>query len=238
MSPTSPAGSPPDVGVVIPAAGRGNRAGAGEPKQFRPVAGVPMLLRAVRPFAAHPRVAEIVVVLPALWARKPPAWLAQVAGDRLRVVSGGLTRTESVLAGLAALSPACHVVLIHDAARPLVSPETVDAVIRVASDGTGAVAAIPVADTLKRADGDSPQVAATVDRTALWRAQTPQGFPRDQLEAGYRHWRDNGAPADVTDDASLVEAAGYTVRLVPDRSTNLKVTTADDFAIAEALAGK
>lgn len=237
MSPTSPAGSPPDIGVVIPAAGRGDRAGAGEPKQFRPIAGVPMLLRAIRPFAAHPRVAEIVVALPALWARQPPAWLAEVAGGRLRVVSGGLTRTESVLSGLAALSSVCNVVLIHDAARPLVSAETVDAVIRAASNGA-AIAAIRVADTLKKADAGGQQVSSTVDRHGLWRAQTPQGFPRSQIEAGYQHWRDHGAPLDVTDDASLVEAAGFTVRLVPDRSTNLKVTTLDDFAIAEALAGR
>lgn len=236
MSPTSPAGSPPDVGVVIPAAGRGDRAGAGEPKQFRAIAGVPMLLRAIRPFAAHPRVAEIVVALPALWARKPPAWLAEVAGGRLRVVSGGLTRTESVLSGLAALSPVCTVVLIHDAARPLVSAETVDAVIRAASNGA-AIAAIRVADTLKKADA-AGHVSSTVDRHGLWRAQTPQGFPRSQIEAGYQHWRDHGAPPDVTDDASLVEAAGFSVSLVPDRSTNLKVTTLDDFAIAEALAAK
>jgi 2-C-methyl-D-erythritol 4-phosphate cytidylyltransferase len=238
MSPTSPAGSPPDVGVVIPAAGRGDRAGAGEPKQFRPIAGVPMLLRAIRPFAAHPRVAEIVVALPALWAHKPPSWLAEVAGGRLRVVSGGQTRTESVLSGIAALSTACTVILIHDAARPLVSADTVDAVIRAASNGTGAVAAIPVADTLKRADAAGERISSTVDRAGLWRAQTPQGFPRAQIEAGYRHWRDHGAPPDVTDDAALVEAAGFAVTLVPDRSTNLKVTTVDDFAIAEALAAK
>ncbi|MSR07430.1 MAG: 2-C-methyl-D-erythritol 4-phosphate cytidylyltransferase [Gemmatimonadetes bacterium] len=238
MSPTSPAGSPPDVGVVVPAAGRGERAGAGEPKQFRAIGGVPMLLRSIRPFASHPRVAEIVVVLPALWARKPPAWLAGVAGGRLRVVSGGDSRTVSVLNGVAALSPACRVVLVHDAARPFVSVETIDAVIHAASDGHGAIAAIPVSDTLKRADATGQLVAETVDRAGVWRAQTPQGFPRSQIEAGYQHWRDHGAVPDVTDDAALVEAAGFPVRLVPDRATNIKVTTADDFVIAEALAGQ
>jgi len=215
MSPTSPAGSPPDVGVVVPAAGRGDRAGAGEPKQFRAIAGVPMLLRAIRPFASHPRVAEIVVALPAQWARKPPAWLAEVAGGRLRVVSGGESRTESVLNGVTALSAACKVVLVHDAARPFVSAETVDAVIRMASSGTGALAAIPVADTLKRADASGSRVAETVVRAGLWRAQTPQGFPRAQIEAGYWYWRDHGAAPDVTDDAALVEAAGFAVQFVP-----------------------
>src|SRR5262245_66498294 len=113
MSPISPAGLQPDVGVVVPAAGRGERVGAGEPKQFRLVAGIPMLLRAIRPFAAHPRVAEIVVPLAPEFAGRPPAWLAEVAGSRLRVVEGGATRSASVQRGIAALSQACRTVLIH-----------------------------------------------------------------------------------------------------------------------------
>jgi 2-C-methyl-D-erythritol 4-phosphate cytidylyltransferase len=232
MSPTSAAGSPPDVGVLLPAAGRGERAGGGPLKQFRPVAGIPMLLRAIRPFAGHPRVRHIVVALPAEHASEPPAWLAPVLGQRLTVVAGGSTRAASVRAALAALAPPCRIVLVHDAARPFVSAEEIDGVIEAAEQGMGAVAAIPVSDTLKRAT-DGRHVTATEPRAGLWRALTPQGFPRALLEAAYRA---AGSDPDATDDAALVEATGGRVVLVPGRTTNIKVTTADDFALAEALA--
>ncbi len=233
MCPTSPTNSLPDVGVLIPAAGRGERFG-GEPKQFRPIAGVPMLLRSLRPFAKHPRVNEIIVALPPEWAAAPPHWLGSVAGHRLRLVAGGATRGDSVRAALGALSEDCRIVLIHDAARPLVSAETVEAVISVACE-TGAVPAVPVTDTLKRVQHDSDAIVATVDRSGLWRAHTPQGFPRDMLQRAYRavgpeRW------STFTDEASLVEAAGFPVRLVPDSCYNLKVTTAQDLMIAELLA--
>jgi 2-C-methyl-D-erythritol 4-phosphate cytidylyltransferase len=232
MSPISPAGSPPDVGVLLPAAGRGERAGPGPPKQFRAIAGVPMLLRAIRPFAAHPRVRQIVVALPDEYVAAPPDWLTPHLGARLKIVSGGATRAVSVLRALEALDPACVAVLVHDAARPFVSAGEIDGVIAAVDDGAGALAAIPVSDTLKRSD-DGRHVDGTAPRAGLWRALTPQGFPRPVLEAAYRSA--GGAPA-VTDDAALVEALGTPVLLVPGRTTNLKVTTADDFVLAEALA--
>ncbi|HKI96412.1 MAG TPA: 2-C-methyl-D-erythritol 4-phosphate cytidylyltransferase [Gemmatimonadales bacterium] len=235
MSPSSDAVSRLDVGVVLAAGGVGERAGEGGPKQFRPIAGVPMLLRALRRFAHHPRVHQIVVVLPAAWAATPPPWLAEVLGQRLRVVPGGATRADSVAAGLQALAPECGVVLVHDAARPFVSTEEIDAVIAAAGRGVGAVSALPLADTLKQTDG-ARRVTATVPRATLWRAQTPQGFPRVVLEDAYRHARERGGLADATDDASLVEAAGGRVEVVPGRSTNFKVTTPDDFLLAEAVA--
>lgn len=232
MSPISPTPSRLDVGVILPAAGKGERMG-GEPKQFRPIAGVPLLLRALRPFAQHPAVRQIVVALPADVVMEPPEWLGSLAGERLRLVAGGATRAESVLCALEALDAECRVVLVHDAARPFVEPETIDAVIAAASD-TGAIAAVPVSDTLKRAD-PTGCVAATVDRSRLWRAQTPQGFPREMLEAGY----DRASAHDLatfTDEASLVEAAGFAVRLVADSARNIKITTTADLAIAECLA--
>jgi 2-C-methyl-D-erythritol 4-phosphate cytidylyltransferase len=232
MSPTSPRGSPPDVGVLLPAAGKGERAGDGAPKQFRCIAGVPMLLRAIRPFASHPRVREIVVALPEAHASAPPEWLAAVVGHRLRVVAGGATRAASVRNALQALDPDCTVVLVHDAARPFVSAAEIDAVIAAAEQGTGALAAVPVSDTLKRSD-DGCHVAATPSRAGLYRALTPQGFPRALLAAAYEA---AGDLAEVTDDAALVEAAGGRVVLVPGRTTNIKVTTPDDFVLAEALA--
>ncbi|MDH3496069.1 MAG: 2-C-methyl-D-erythritol 4-phosphate cytidylyltransferase [Gemmatimonadota bacterium] len=231
MSPTSVPASPPEVGVLIPAAGRGDRAGVGALKQFRAIGGVPMLLRAIRPFAQHPRVRQIVVALPAEFVTAPPPWLDGLVGARLRTVPGGETRAASVRAALAALEPACTLVLVHDAARPFVSPGEIDAIIEAAAQGA-ALLAVPVSDTLKAA-GDGPLVRRTVARDGLWRALTPQGFPRAVLEAAYARTSDAEA---ATDDAALVEALGQPVRLVPGRTTNLKITTPEDFELAEALA--
>lgn len=228
-----PAVSPPDVGVLLPAAGRGERAGAGLPKQFRPIAGVPMLLRAIRPFAAHPRVRQIVVALADEYVDTPPEWIASLPGERLALVAGGATRAESVRNALAVLDPACTVVLVHDAARPFVSAAEIDAVIAGAAAGTGAIAAVPVSDTLKRS-ADGRVIARTEPRDGLWRALTPQGFPRDLFERAYAR---SGVELSATDDAAIVEAAGGTVVLVPGRTANLKVTTPEDFVLAEALAG-
>lgn len=219
--------------MLVPAAGRGERAGSGAIKQFRPIGGVPMLLRAIRPFAAHPRVRCIVVALPPEAVRRPPAWLADLAGERLALVPGGASRADSVAAALAALDPGCEVVLVHDAARPFVTVDTIDAVIAAAGAGHAAVAAVPVGDTLKRADGADGAVVETLPRDHLWRAQTPQGFPRALLERAYA----TRAGA-ATDDAELVERLGVSVRIVADRTTNIKVTTADDFTLAEALAAR
>jgi len=224
---------PPDVGVIIAAAGRGTRVG-GTPKQFRDLAGVPVLLRALRPFTSHPAVRSTVVVLPEDAAASPPSWLQPLLGDRLRVVAGGRERTDSVRAGLSALPAECDVVLVHDGARPLVSRETIDAVITVAREGHGALAAVPLGDTLKAsvAGPSGPVVERTVPRDGLWRAQTPQGFPRSLLERAIAAAHEAGTPA--TDDAELVERVGLTVRIVPDQPSNLKLTTPADFALAEA----
>lgn len=228
---------PLDVGVVVPAGGAGERAGAGGPKQFRPIRGVPMLLRAIRPFARHPRVRHIVVPLPPAWASAPPSWLSEHLGDRLAIVCGGATRAESVAAGLGVLDAACTTVLIHDAARPFVRLEDIDAVLDAIDDATGAIPAVPVSDTLKRANPDGI-VVETVRREGLWRAQTPQGFPRALLAQAYARARSAGTLGAATDDASLVERAGGRVVLVAGRAENLKVTTSGDFVIAEALADR
>jgi 2-C-methyl-D-erythritol 4-phosphate cytidylyltransferase len=247
MSPSSPAGSRPEVGVLLPAAGQGERAGAGELKQFRPIGGVPMLLRAVRPFAQHPLVRQIVIALPAAFASRPPDWLHDLMGQRLQVVAGGATRADSVALALERLDPACGVVLVHDAARPFVGEDTIDAVIAAAQSGCGAVAAVSVGDTLKRV-ADTPNAARptagppdrllvreTLDRRGVWRAQTPQGFPRAWLEEACAR---RGGAEDVTDDAQMVERLGRAVVVIPDHTTNIKVTTADDFILAEALASR
>jgi 2-C-methyl-D-erythritol 4-phosphate cytidylyltransferase len=229
-----PAGSPPDVGVVIVAAGAGVRAGPGVPKQFRSIGGVPMLLRALRPFLDRPDVSRVVVTLPPGVAERPPGWLEEVLGDRVTAVTGGETRADSVKAGLSLLGgPPPAVILVHDAARPFVADATIGAVIDRARSGVGAVAAIPIGDTVKDVEDDG-RVARTVARGRLWRAQTPQGFPGPMLAAAYARWP-AAAPA-PTDDAEVVEQAGFPVEVVAGSTLNLKVTTEDDWRAAEALA--
>lgn len=221
-----------DVGIVIVAAGQGTRLG-GVPKQFRVIAGEPMLFRTLRPYLDHAEVHTVVVVLPASVIAAPPPWLAGLAGPRVRLVAGGEERSDSVRAGLSALPHHCAVVLVHDGARPFPSPDVISAVIKEARRGVGAIAALPVTDTLKeaapQADG-SALVRRTVPRAGLWRAQTPQGFPRALLEKAH------ATAAAGTDDAQMVELVGGAVVLVPDSPLNLKVTTADDLMLAEAIA--
>ncbi|HYT83622.1 MAG TPA: 2-C-methyl-D-erythritol 4-phosphate cytidylyltransferase [Gemmatimonadales bacterium] len=229
---SSPAASRPDVGVVLVAAGAGVRAGPGEPKQFRAILGVPMLLRALRPFTSHPEVLHVIVALPPAYAERPPEWLGKLRGDRLGLVAGGVLRADSVRAGLRALSPEAGVVLVHDAARPFVSRDTIDVVIGRARGGVGAVAAIPLSDTVKEVV-EEHRIAKTVARDHLWRAQTPQGFPRAMLDTAYAQLVTRDPP---TDDAEVCERAGFPVEVVTDSPHNVKVTTADDFRIAEALA--
>ena len=224
---------PRDVGVLLVAGGRGERAGAGPLKQFRELAGVPLLLRALRPFVRHPEVIHVVIALPAEQAAQPPSWLSEVEGPAVTPVAGGAERAESVRLALAALPAGAAIVLVHDAARPFVSEETISAVIAAARETGAALAAVPLADTLKESDSAGRMVRRTLPRQALWRAQTPQGFRREVLEAAHA-----AGAAGATDDAMLVESSGGTVRLVPDSSLNFKVTTSDDLALAEAWAAR
>ena len=218
--------------MVIVAGGTGSRVGGGELKQFRWIAGKPMLLHSVQTFMSHPEVVQVVCVLPASHAADPPPWLFQCDIERLMISLGGRTRTESVYNGLQDLADEAETVLVHDAARPLVGAATIDRVITEARRGHGAVAALPVTDTLKQADS-SGTIAQTVPRDGLWRAQTPQGFPRPLLWEAHRAAR--RAHVDATDDAALVERAGGTVVLVRGSERALKVTEEADFARAEAL---
>jgi 2-C-methyl-D-erythritol 4-phosphate cytidylyltransferase len=227
---------PRDVGVIIVAAGRGERVG-GVPKQYRPIAGVPMVLRALRPFVAHPEVLHAVIALPPDDAGSPPAFLSDIAGPALTLVAGGARRSDSVAAALRALPAECTVVLVHDAARPFPEPDVIGAVIGEARAGHGAVAAVPVTDTVKEvAAGEPRRVLRTVPRDALWRAQTPQGFPRELLAAA--HQRAGRAGPGATDDAALVEQLGAEVRIIPDSPRNVKVTTAEDLEWAELWAAR
>jgi 2-C-methyl-D-erythritol 4-phosphate cytidylyltransferase len=230
------------VGAIVVAAGRGVRFGGETPKQYLPIGGVPMVLRALRPFTSHPDIAHVVLVLPPEDAANPPAFLSGLSapsassGQALSVVPGGPHRGDSVRAGLAALRAECLVVLVHDGARPFVDPTVIDAVIGYARKGEGAVPAVRLSDTLKEVDPKDPtRVVRTRPRARIWRAQTPQGFPRTVLERAHAHAERTGHRA--TDDAALVEAIGIPVRVVPDSTRNIKVTTPEDLALAELLAG-
>lgn len=222
-----------DVGVIIVAAGAGTRVGSAELKQFRWVAGKPMLLHSVQRFHARADVAMVVCVLPRAHAGDPPPWLFQCETDRLLLSVGGRERQESVANGLEDLPPDVQIVLVHDAARPLVTDETIDGVIRAARAGKGAIAALPMVDTLKEIDGDG-RVVRTIVREGLWRAQTPQGFPRAMLERAHEAARRERVL--VTDDAALCERLGEPVVIVLGSEQALKITEEADFARAEALA--
>ncbi len=231
---TSPAGVPRDVGVVIVAGGTGTRMGGDELKQFRWVAGKPMLLHSVQTFMARPDVGMVVCVLPQKYAGDPPPWLFQCDVDRLLVSVGGRTRSESVANGLDDLPDEAQIVLVHDAARPLVDATAIDRVVDSVRGGTCAIAALPVVDTLKEVDEDG-MIVRTVDRGGLWRAQTPQGFPRQLIvDAHRRAARDR---ISATDDAALCERLGIPVRVVRGTERAMKLTEPADFARAEALLG-
>ncbi len=226
--------------VLIVAAGRGVRAGsANEPsKQYRRLAGIPVLARTVAAFAAAARIDTIQVVI-----HRDDRQLYDEALGPLRhrccdPVAGGDTRQASVLAGLEALRCAGPTqVLIHDAARPFVGSGEIGRVIDALADHSGAIAAVPVVDTLKRAGAGGTSLG-TVDRKDLWAAQTPQGFDFDSILDAHRRAKAAGH-TDFTDDAAIAEWAGLKVALVPGSAGNIKLTTQADFELAEAaLSGR
>ena len=225
-----------DVGVILVAGGSGTRTGGGELKQFRWVAGKPMLLHALQRFQAHPAVAMVVCVLPQRYAGDPPPWIFQSDPERLLLSVGGATRAESVRNGLEDLPAECTSVLVHDAARPLVTDAMIAGVVDVVRTGVAAITALPVVDTLKAVDADG-RIVRTVPRAGLWRAQTPQGFPRALLERAHREALARGDHGEATDDAALCEAIGAEVRVVRGSERALKVTEPADFERAERLAG-
>ena len=203
------------VAALLVAAGTGTRFGAEQPKQFVAIAGKPVLR-----WAAEALAADVDLLQP---VGDPAALAKALAGlDILPPVPGGDQRQDSVRAGLDALAPhAPDVVLVHDAARPVIPPGTVAALLQALRDTPGAIPAVPVADTLKR--GEAGRIAATVPRTALFRAQTPQAFHFGLLRALH-----HAAPMGATDDAAILEAAGHAVSLVPGSEDNIKLTYKED----------
>lgn len=218
--------------AIVPAAGSGRRFGAETPKQYLEVCGQALIEHALAPLLAADWIEGIVVALAAGDAVFPGLRCAR--DPRVHTVVGGSQRAASVLAGLAEVarlgagrSPLF--VLVHDAARPGLRGTDLERLRAQASDEQGGLLAVPVADTLKR--GDSGRVVATVDRRGLWRAQTPQLFRFDRLRPALEQAL--AAGQDVTDEASAMEAAGCTPKLVEGHASNLKVTTADDLPMVE-----
>lgn len=214
---------------MIVAGGAGTRFGGPVRKQYLEIGGAPVLLRAVRAFLEHPRISSVIVVLPPDDVADPPRWLD---GLPLRIVAGGAERGDSVRGGLRALPDDAAYVLIHDGARPFVTRGVIDRVLDACVDG-GAIAAVPVTDTIQRVDVHGT-IVETPDRARLWAAQTPQGFPRAGIADAYRRAAAEGVAA--TDDAAVYARYVGPVRVVMGSHHNLKVTRPEDLPIAEAIA--
>lgn len=224
--------------AIIVAAGRGARAGAGGPKQYRMLAGQSVLSRTLAPFLNHPRIDVVRVIIHCDDEEIYHNAISPFANHPklLAPVAGGAERQDSVRLGLESLvRDGPERVLIHDAARPFIDSAVISRVIDELEISDGAIAALPVFDTIKRADGGGlPRIAGTVPRERLWRAQTPQGFRYDAILAAHR----NAAGTALTDDAAVAEAAGLTVSLVQGAPDNMKITQAEDFGMAEILLGR
>ena len=221
--------------ALIPAAGSGTRLRAATPKQYLPLAGRPLLWHAVRAVCV-PQVSAVFVVLASNDAHFARQDWSTFAGKVNPLYCGGSTRRDSVLNGLSALRGAVDAddwMLVHDAARPcLPGADLRKLVDEGAGDAIGAILALPVAETVKRAgkdEGGVQRIAATEDRSQLWLAQTPQMFRTGLLIQALSH------PSNATDEAAAVEALGLRPRLVLGSRQNLKVTYAEDLAVAEAI---
>lgn len=223
-----------EIGAVIVAAGRGERAGQSTegPKQYRRIGGVAVIRRTLETFLAHPAIAEVAVAIHAdddVLFREAAGALA----GRVTVVQGGSTRQASTRLALLALKDrALDAALVHDGVRPFVDAALIDRVVAGLADGGGSLPALPVSDTLKRA-GDDGGVAGTVPRDGIFSAQTPQGFPFEALLAAHERAHAAGRD-DFTDDAAIAEWAGIPVRIVEGSSDNVKLTWARDIEMANA----
>jgi 2-C-methyl-D-erythritol 4-phosphate cytidylyltransferase len=215
------------VGVCIPAAGSGQRMG-GLKKPYLELAGEPILRHALRPFLARADVVAVVVALAPEDSEAPPPWLGSL-DPRVSLVAGGATRAQSVHIALAALPSSLDVIVVHDAARPLLTADLLEGCIRIAAQGKGAVAGVPAIDTLKQVDGEG-RVTGTPERSRFWHAQTPQAFPAELIRKAYAALREGDA---ATDDAALVERVGGVVVMVESSPRNFKVTRPEDLALAE-----
>lgn len=217
------------VSVIIPAAGSGKRMGGGTAKQFLPLGGEPVLLRTVRLFSESPLVDEIVLAASDVDAT------AEMVGHLpkvTRIVQGGAERQDSVWAALQVVHSRPRLICVHDAARPLLTLETLHGVLQAAAEHPAQVVAVPVKDTIKVAGPDGI-VTVTPDRASLWAVQTPQVFWVETMVAAFKQAQAEGFRG--TDCASVVERSGVQVHIFPGDPTNLKLTTPEDLLVAEAI---
>ncbi|MDK9695991.1 MAG: bifunctional 2-C-methyl-D-erythritol 4-phosphate cytidylyltransferase/2-C-methyl-D-erythritol 2,4-cyclodiphosphate synthase [Siculibacillus sp.] len=224
------------VAAIVVAGGTGTRAAGadGVPKQYRAVAGRAILAHTLGRFLDHPEIDFVITVIHPDHRDLHDAAVAELSGDPrlLAPAVGGATRQASVRAGLAALAALDpDLVLVHDAARPFVSAAILDRTVAALAESEAVLVAVPVVDTLKRADGEG-RVADTVSRERMWAAQTPQGFRYRPLAAAHARAAAEGRD-DFTDDSAVAEWAGLSVRLVEGERANVKITTAEDLAAAE-----
>jgi len=217
------------VTAIIAAGGRGERFGAGRPKQLLTLGGVPILERSVNALLGHQRIDAMVVALPPDVAAAPPAYLLR-RDKPVIVVEGGARRQDSVARAFVRVPANTEIVVIHDAARPLVSPALIDRTVAAAAEDGAAVAAMRATDTVKRGDADG-RVIETLAREHVYLAQTPQAFRVDVLRDAL------AIAADATDEATLAERAGHRVRLVEGEAGNIKITTPADLHAAERVLG-
>lgn len=219
-------------GAVIVAAGRGTR--FGQPKQLVELAGKPLVAWSIDTFAAMPEIVDIVIVTePEFVGFMQTLAMSRVGSQGLHVVAGGATRQASVCAGLEAVPEHCAGVLVHDGARPLVRAHDVRAGMRVVRPGTASLLATPAIDTMKVADADG-KVTRTIERAALWAAQTPQFAATKDLQRAHAEAVRHSWPT-ATDDAALLERLGIDVMIVGASAENFKITMPGDLALAEAI---
>jgi 2-C-methyl-D-erythritol 4-phosphate cytidylyltransferase/2-C-methyl-D-erythritol 2,4-cyclodiphosphate synthase len=217
------------VSAIIAAGGRGLRFGGDSPKQFLSLGGRPILARSVDAFVSCDLISEIVVALPADLIAAPPEYLSG-RGKPVTLVHGGEQRRDSVASALARVSERAEMVVIHDAARPLVTDDLIRRTVLAASDSGAAIAALRVHDTVKQTDATGA-ITATLPREGIYLAQTPQAFRVTVLRDAMR------VSGDATDEAMLVEQAGHVVRVVDGDPRNLKITTPGDLTMAEHMSG-
>lgn len=222
------------VVAVVPAGGTGKRMGAGTPKQFLMLDGVPMMLHALRVLERAPGVTEVVLVVPKEERDRALSEVVERYGLKkvLKVVPGGATRQESVQHGLNEVDDDVEIVVVHDAVRPFITEDRIERSIEAARKHGGAIVAVPMKDTPKQA-GPDRLIQRTLDRTDLWLAQTPQTFRRALVVEAYR--KAALAHVHATDDAALVERLGHKVAIVEGSWENIKITTPEDMILAEAI---
>lgn len=217
------------TGVVIVAGGTGSRMGGNLPKQFMLLDGQPILARTINNFAEALPAAEIVVVLPADYIDFWNDYARRFTVAAHRTAAGGAERFHSVANGIAALSPACELIAIQDGVRPLATHECIRRIVRCAAEKGSAVPVVRAVDSFREVAPDG--TSHPLDRSVLRIVQTPQVFRADLLRRAYKQPYN----PDFTDDATVVEASGTAVELVEGEALNLKITTHDDLAMAEAL---